>query len=307
MSEKLCKSSEFFRGLCPMLGEGMGLNVNQMLRLICQELDPSLLERFKVCADRHCSGELLYQMFSYFKLFKDVDSFKKIINSPDIPPTILEDYIIYLMGFCHEIGESRESFFSEYLQGFEQDTLVRLLKDTRYLYREVDFFVHILTRLDNTHIDHILQESANCRQVLTDILLNFPEERITNVISRNPAIYEHSVHFLEEQGKSDEAKEFVQRYSRIINNAGYLQSIAKRINSWKERNMSRSERTNLLISLLKEMDNPREAFEVLEYKDVFQDVFEVELVRSLLTDPQFSYILSGIKFTNNRIEQVSLT
>lgn len=292
--EKLCTEGSAYQKLCPCLARGVGMRVNNVMRVLTEEVDPSTLPQFCDCARVNCQMEMVYTLFSYFKIFKDVPNFQNFINSDRFSPQILEDYVIYLMGFCHEVGESREKFFEIYLYFLTQDKYVELIANSRFLYREVDFFVHILIHLDSRHIGKLLEHSDAIREVLTDILLNFPEERIVQILSRNPVIYEYSVKYLERHSSHDQVEDFVNRYRGVIDQAKKIQDVVERVKSIETDSAdssARSRRISEIIALVRSTDDFRRTIEVLAYNNVFVDEFEKDLVMNILTDSQFAHFL----------------
>ncbi len=288
---KLCENNTEYADLCPCLSGQNGLRVNHILSKITNDLDPSILDRFILCSEKYCGGDPLASLFNYFKMFREIPSFKIFINNSDLSVSLLENYIIHLMGFCHEIGQSREDFFDSYLSCLTQNTYVRLLRNAKYLYRDVDFFVYSLIKLDTEHVGLLTENSPHIQQVLTDIVLNFPEDRIRKILSRNPNIYEYCIKYLEHDSKTEEAAMFRNKYNDVIALADKIMKASEYIRS-AEKDTDRGHRIELIVSKIRETKNPDETLSVLDYNNVFKDEFEQQIVHRFFSDAAFSALFN---------------
>ena len=297
ISEKLCEKNEVYRRFCPCLVGEHGLLVHRVLDTVVKNLEPADLDRFVACSGEFCGGEPLYALFSYFKLFRDIPAFYKFINDPDLSVGLLENYIIHLMGFCHEIGQSREDFFDRYLKCLEQNTYVRILRESRYLYRDVDFFIYCLIKLDRKHVGRLMEGSEHIQRILTDIVLNFPEDRIRTILSRNPDIYFYCIKYLEHDRKLQEAESFKNRFQNVIDLARKIQKTAEyidRINREEEK-MERGDRIHLIFRKIQETRNAEETLSVLDYNRVFQDDFEKNIIHRMFSDANLKSLTGMVK------------
>lgn len=293
-----CKECVHYE-LCDRLSLIDTFEVNGIMKLLLDKVESRELHLFAEFVEKNCEIEYVYNMYYYFKIFLGEKDFQRIINSDMLPLSIIENFIIYLMGYCNDIGEDREFFFDKHLNFLSEEKYVQILTESEFLFRDVDFFVYVLLKLSSKFIDQLLSGSKHIQQVLIDIFLNYPEDRIGNILTRNPVIHDYIIIFLNQNNMKREAELIGTKYSNLIANAKKIHELSRKIEEMnKEDNQNpeknKGERVLSIVREIKATNNHKETLHILEYNKVLKDDFERVLVRALLFDDDFSNYVSII-------------
>lgn len=289
---RFCDFGCKYYDLCKYLSDNRNLAVNTLYKSFYKHFEAEDIQQFLTKAEKECDVENVYSMYYYFKLFLSEKDFQNTINTPEFPILVVENFILYLMGYCHDIGEEREVFFDNNINFLTEDKYISLLTESEYLYRDVDFFVYILMKLSHNSVDKILKSGKHIRQVLIDIFLNFPEDRINHILTRNPVIFNYIIDFLLEERMFQEVDYFQTKHTDILKNAQKIQALTRKLLEMNDKGKSlveinRGERALFIIREIKQTTDLKETFSILEYNNVFIDEFEKLLIYTLLFDQGF--------------------
>ncbi len=298
VDEKSSPLAELSRLL--IMGEGAHY-VNRVRRLLFA-IPPAKLADFLLSVDHYLFKSIMY----YLQLFRRLPETSELINSPEFSAQALEKVVVYFQ-YNSAIQEiALEKIFTSHIPPLSQEKVLQLLLEIKSTARDHHLCLNIISLLDKEHLDIYIQQKPDAIKFLGEMITRYPQEMLRNILFQNPNLYGYLKLFFEYGDQANAGIiELLDKHESEMQEAIKATIMAKKLSDEKvelEYPAVDPRRVYRIIAELRDVENVASVLEILDNQGAFIHDTEKQIIRNVLVNPHFRFILDSMEMTEQEIK-----
>ncbi|MBN2435859.1 MAG: hypothetical protein JXK07_11400 [Spirochaetes bacterium] len=236
-----------------------------------------------------------FQLFLYYLLlFRENQNIQKFINSPRLNIELLERVVLFTYGYCTLKDYPTEVIFDEILYFVDQQRLLSLLIDGKFVHRDKLLLLYVLSKLDSNSIKIYFEEKKTILDFIS-FFIKLPDELVRSVIMKNYSLFQYIIVMSVEHIRDETVHAFFIKYQQDMDQISklndMLRNYQKKANLEKERSLPFEQRDmnriSFLVNRIRELPDSVKAIEHFDAEGAFADSVEKQMVKTIVLDPFF--------------------
>ncbi|MDA3901068.1 MAG: hypothetical protein PF637_11190 [Spirochaetes bacterium] len=236
-----------------------------------------------------------FQLFIYYIiLFRDNSNIQLFINSPSLNVELLERIVLFTYGYCTLKDYPTELIFDEVLYFIDQQRLLGLLMDGKFINRDKLLLLYVLSKLDSASIKLYFEQ----KQTILDFIsffIKLPDDMVRSVIMKNYSLFQYIIIMSVEHIRDESVHSFFVKYQQDMDQISrlndMLRNYQKKTDLESERKLPFEQRDmnriSFLVNRIRELPDSMKAIEHFDAEGAFADSVEKQMIKTIVQDPFF--------------------